>query len=157
MTSTKALGVVPVEAFKSKTGLEVLRGILAGDLPAPPIADVLPFVLTEASAGRAVFEGQPSARLLNPMGAVHGGFAMTMLDSAMTCAVISVLDPGEGCTTVETKVNFVRPLMPSTGSVRAEAELIHAGSRVATAEGRLVDGAGRIYAHGTSTCLRFPL
>jgi uncharacterized protein (TIGR00369 family) len=157
MTSTKALGVVPVEAFKSKTGLEVLRGILAGDLPAPPIADVLPFVLTEASAGRAVFEGQPSTRLLNPMGAVHGGFAMTMLDSAMTCAVISVLDPGEGCTTIETKVNFVRPLMPSTGSVRAEAELIHAGSRVATAEGRLVDGAGRIYAHGTSTCLRFPL
>lgn len=91
------------------------------------------------------------------MGAVHGGFAMTLLDSAMTCAVMSVLAAGELCTTVETKVSFVRPVLASTGRLRAQAHVIHAGSRVATAEGRLTDAAGRLYAHGTSTCLRFPL
>jgi uncharacterized protein (TIGR00369 family) len=152
---TRSLGVIPVEAFKTRSGLEVLQGILAGDLPNPPIADVLPFILADATRGRVVFEGEPTAALLNPMGAIHGGFAMTMLDSAMTCAVMSVLDAGESCTTIETKVNFIRPLMPSTGPVRAEASLVHGGSRVATAEGRLVDAAGQIYAHGTSTCLRF--
>jgi uncharacterized protein (TIGR00369 family) len=103
------------------------------------------------------FEGRPTAALLNPMGTVHGGFAMTLLDSAMTCAVWSALAAGEGCTTVETKVNFVRPLLPSTGPVRALAEIVHAGGRLATAEGRLVDAAGRLYAHGSTTCLRFPL
>ncbi len=156
-TIPKAMGVVPVEAFKTASGLEVLQRMLAGELPAPPITAVLPFTLSEAEAGRVVFEGEPTAELLNPMGAVHGGFAMTLLDSAMTCAVISVLGAGEGCTTIETKVNFVRALMPSTGPVRAEARLIHGGARVATAEGRVLDTAGRIYAHGTSTCLRFPL
>lgn len=154
---TTRLGVVPVDAFRSLDGLTVLRRILAGELPAPPIAEVLPFRLAEVGEGQAVFEGRPDARLYNPMGAVHGGFAMTLLDSAMTCAVMTALAAGEGCTTVETKVNFVRPLMPSTGPVRAEGRLVHAGTRVATAEGRLVDAAGRLYAHGTSTCLRFPL
>ena len=151
------LGVVPADAFRSMDGLTVLRRILTGELPAPPIAGVLPLALVEVGEGRAVFEGRPDERLYNPMGAVHGGFAMTLLDSAMTCAVITALAAGEGCTTVETKVNFVRPLMPSTGPVRAEARLVHVGARVATAEGRLVDAAGRLYAHGTSTCLRFPL
>jgi uncharacterized protein (TIGR00369 family) len=150
-------GVVPVAAFHSHDGLTVLRALLRGEYPAPPIMGVLPFTLTDVDKGRVTFEGTPSEALYNPMGAVHGGFAMTLLDSAMTCAVISVLDAGELCTTVETKVSFVRPLMPSTGAVRAEAHIIHAGSRVATAEGRLTDAAGRLYAHGTSTCLRFPL
>lgn len=151
------LGVVPVEAFRSHDGLTVLRALLRGDYPAPPITGVLPFTLTDVDKGRVAFEGTPSEALYNPMGAVHGGFAMTLLDSAMTCAVMSILDAGELCTTVETKVSFVRPLMESTGPVRAEARVIHAGSRVATAEGRLTDGAGRLYAHGTTTCLRFPL
>lgn len=157
MIATTQIGIIPPDVFRSQSGLAVLQRILAGELPVPPIAQVLPFVLAEAEPGRAVFEGTPTAELYNPMGAVHGGFAMTMLDSAMTCAVMTALAAGEGCTTVETKVNFVRPLLASTGRVRAEARLIHAGARVATAEGRLIDAAGRVYAHGTSTCLRFPL
>lgn len=156
-TITRPTGVVPVDAFRTMTGIEVLRAIITGDLPAPPVTTLLPFRLAEAEPGRVVFEGEPTEALLNPMGAVHGGFAMTLLDSAMTCAVASVLAAGESCTTIETKVNFVRPLMPSTGPVRAEASLVHAGARVATAEGRLVDAAGRVFAHGTSTCLRFAL
>ena len=110
---------------------------------------MLPFTLTEVDNGRVAFEGTPSETLYNPMGAVHGGFAMTLLDSAMTCAVMSALAAGELCTTVETKVSFVRPVLASTGPLRAEAHVIHAGSRVATAEGRLTNGAGRLYAHGT--------
>ena len=117
----------------------MLRGILAGLLPTPPIADVLPFALALAEPGWAVFEGTPGAQIYNPMGAIHGRFAMTLLDSEMTCAVITALAAGEGCTTVETKVNFVRPLPAPTGPVRAEGRLVHAGARVATAEG--CDGA----------------
>ena len=150
-------GVVPVEAFRTHDGLTVLRALLRGEYPAPPIMNVLPFTLTEVDKGRVTFEGTPSEALYNPMGAVHGGFAMTLLDSAMTCAVISVLEAGELCTTVETKVSFVRPVMASTGPLRAEAHVVHAGSRVATAEARLTDAAGRLYAHGTSTCLRFTI
>ena len=154
---TTRLGPVPVEAIRAFDGLTVLRRILAGELPAPPITDLLPFTLVEADAGHVAFEGRPDERLLNPMGTVHGGFAMTMLDSAMTCAVVTALVAGEGCTTVETKVNFVRAVMPGAGPVRAEATLVHAGARIATAEGRLVDASGRLLAHGTSTCLRFPV
>jgi uncharacterized protein (TIGR00369 family) len=157
MSGARQIGVVPVEAFRTQDGLSVLRGILAGTLPTPPIMEVFPYLLTEVEPGRVVFEGTPHERLYNPMGAVHGGFAMTLLDSAMTCAVVTALAAGEGCTTAETKVNFVRPVLASTGPLRAEGRLIHAGARLGTAEGRLTDAAGRLYAHGTSTCLRFPL
>jgi uncharacterized protein (TIGR00369 family) len=150
-------GVVPVDAFRSHDGLTVLRALLRGEYPAPPIMSVLPFTLTDVDKGRVAFAGTPSQALYNPMGAVHGGFAMTLLDSAMTCAVMSVLEAGELCTTVETKVSFVRPVVESTGPLRAEAHVIHAGSRVATVEGRLTDAGGRLYAHGTSTCLRFAI
>ena len=158
MTRTQhAASAIPPDVWKAKAGIEVLRDMIAGEAPAPPITETLPFSLVEAEAGQVAFEGRPSAALLNPMGTVHGGFAMTLLDSAMTCAVLSMLAAGEGCTTVETKVSFVRPLLPSTGPVRALASIVHAGARVATAEGRLVDAAGRLYAHGSTTCLRFPL
>lgn len=122
-------GVVPVDAFRSHDALTVLRAMLRGEYPAPPIMGALPFILTDVDKGRVIFEGTPSEALYN----------------------------GELCTTVETKVSFGRPVMPSTGPVRAEAHIIHAGSRAATAEGRLTDTAGRLYAHGTTTCLRFPL
>ena len=156
-TTEQPTSAVPPEVWKARPAIDVLRDMIAGEVPAPPITEALPFSLVEAEEGRVAFEGRPSASLLNPMGTVHGGFAMTLLDSAMTCAVLSVLAAGEGCTTVETKVNFVRPLLPSTGPVRAEAQVVHAGGRLATAEGRLVDAAGRLYAHGSTTCLRFPL
>src|SRR5437879_3994884 len=104
--SAKTTGVVPVDRLRGMTGLEFLRGILAGELPGPPIYDVLPFALVEVEAGRAVFAGTPDARLYNPLGTVHGGFTMTLLDSCMGCAVQSVLAAGRAFTTVETKVNF---------------------------------------------------
>jgi len=153
----KPTGVVPVDRLRGMTGLEFLRGILAGELPGPPICDVLPFALVEAEAGRAVFAGTPDARLLNPLGTVHGGFALTLIDSCAGCAVQSVLPAGQAYTTVETKVNFVRPLTAATGRLTAEGRVVHAGSRIASAEGRLVDAAGKLYAHGTSTCLIIPL
>jgi uncharacterized protein (TIGR00369 family) len=157
VTTTRRWGPIPPEASRTQDGLSILRSIIAGDIPAPPITNFLPFTLTAAEPGAALFEGTPGVELYNPMGTVHGGFAMTLLDSAMTCAVMTALQVGEGCTTVETKVNFVRPILASTGLVRAEGRLVHAGARVAIADGRLVDAGGRLYAHGTSTCLRFPL
>ena len=153
--SEKQYGVVAPDVLVSYSGLDFLQAMIDGKVPNPPISQVLDFHLAEVSEGHAVFEGMPAASFYNPIGTVHGGFAMTLLDSAMTCAVLSVLAAGGA--TVETKVNFVRPLLPSTGPVRALASIVHAGARLATAEGRLVDAAGRLYAHGSTTCLRFPL
>ena len=157
MLTPARVGAVPVDALRSSDGLEVMRRIISGELPTPPIARVLPFTLSEADHGRAVFVGTPGAQLYNPMGTVHGGFAMTLLDSAMTSAIMTTLAAGQGTTTVETKVSFVRPLSAETGPVRAEGRVVHVGARIATAEGRLVDAGGRLYAHGTTTCLVFSL
>jgi uncharacterized protein (TIGR00369 family) len=107
--------------------------------------------------GRAVFQGEPRREHLNPLGSIHGGYTATLLDSCMACAVHSTLPAGTGYTTVEIKINYVRPLLEATGPVRAEGRIIQPGRRIATAEGRLVDAAGKLYAHGTTTCLVFPL
>jgi uncharacterized protein (TIGR00369 family) len=106
------------------------------------MADTLGFRLAEASEGRAVFVGEPAEWMYNPIGVVHGGWAMTMLDSALGVAVHTTLAKGERYTTLETKVNFVRPILPDTGPVRAEAAIVHRGRRVATAEGRLAPPTG---------------
>ncbi len=100
-----------------------------------------------------MFGGTPDARFYNPLGSVHGGYAATLLDSCMGCAVHSTLDPGQLFTTVELKVNFVRPLNEQTGPVRAEGRILHCGRQIATAEGFLRDGQGRLPAHGSTTCL----
>ena len=107
------------------------------------------------SHGRAVFEGLPEFRLYNPIGSVHGGFAATLLDSALGCAIFSTLAKGEAWTTLELKLNFVRAMNKDTGPVRAEGRIIHRGRTIATAEGRLVDAEGRVYAHATTTCMIF--
>jgi uncharacterized protein (TIGR00369 family) len=138
-------------------GLAVLEQIAAGSLPAAPIAVLLGFRLCEVEAGRVAFEGQPEASHYNPQGTVHGGYAATLLDSAMGCAVHSVLDAGTGYTTLEIKVNYVRPITVATGPVRAEGSVLHRGRRTATSEARLVDAAGKLLAHGTCTCLLFPM
>jgi uncharacterized protein (TIGR00369 family) len=148
---------VPLEAWKTKNGLQVLREIIAGTLPAPPIAGLVGFTLAEAEEGFAVFTGVPGFQHYNPSGAVHGGYAGTLLDSCMTCAIQSSLEAGFGCVTLEYKVNMVRPMTKDTGPVRAEGKLIHPGKRTATAEGRILDGSGRLLAHGTTTCLVFAL
>jgi uncharacterized protein (TIGR00369 family) len=141
------------EAARGLTGLEFLQKIAAGELPPPPIASLLNFELVELSEGHAIFAVEPKEYHYNPIGVVHGGLAATLLDSAMGCAVHSTLPAGAGYTTLEIKVNFVRPITGDTGRVRAEAKLIHSGGRTATAEGRVIDEAGKLYAHATTTCL----
>ena len=136
-------------------GIDYVRAIFAGELPAPPIADLMGFHGVEAEPGRAVFEIVPGGQHYNPIGSVHGGVALTLLDSAMGCAVHTLLEAGVGYTTLELKANFVRPIRADTGVVRCEGTVLHAGSRVATAEGRVTDGAGKLLAHGTTTCLVF--
>ena len=117
---------------------------------------MLGFHLTEAEQGRAVFEGVPEFRHYNPIGTVHGGFAATLLDSALGCAIFSTLAKGEAWTTLELKFNLVRPLTKETGPVRAEGRIVHRGRTVATSEGGLKDRAGKLYAHATTTCMIFP-
>ena len=135
------------------SGMDYVRAIFAGELPPPPIATLMGFRGVEAEPGRAVFEILPGDEHYNPIGSVHGGVALTLLDSAMGCAVHTLLEAGVGYATLEVKANFVRPITSETGLVRCEGTVLHAGSRVATAEGRVVDAAGTLLAHGTTTCL----
>jgi uncharacterized protein (TIGR00369 family) len=151
-----AYGVVPRETLMSYGGLGFLQAIIAGTLPQPPIAETLGFHLVEADNCRAVFEGVPEFRHYNPIGSVHGGFAATLLDSALGCAIFSTLAKGDVWTTLELKLNFVRGLSKDTGPVRAEGRIIHRGRTVATAEGDLKDRASKLYAHATTTCMIFP-
>jgi uncharacterized protein (TIGR00369 family) len=141
------------QAAREMSGLEFLSRIARGELPWPPIGKLMDFGPTEVGEGRAVFEVVPGERHYNPIGVVHGGLLATILDSAMACAVHSTLPAGTGYTTVELHVNLVRAAGTETGRLRAEGELLHRGSRVATAQGRVVDAKGRLYAHGTTTCL----
>lgn len=150
-------GVTPLETVRTLSGLAFLTRIAAGTLPQPPIAGLLGFSLVEVEEGRVAFAAEPQRRHYNPIGSVHGGFAATLLDSCMACAVQSRLPAGTGYTTLEFKVNLTRALTDKTGPVRAEGIAIQVGSRVGTAEGRLIDAAGRLYAHGTTTCLIFPI
>jgi uncharacterized protein (TIGR00369 family) len=135
--------------------MEYVRAIFSGELPEPPIALLMGFRGVEAEPGRALFEMEPGPQHYNVIGSVHGGVALTLLDSAMGCAVHTLLDAGVGYTTIEVKTNFVRPITADTGPIRCEGVVIHKGGRVATAEGKLTDANGRLLAHGTTTCLIF--
>lgn len=146
-------GVVPTERKKSLTGFELLTSIMEGTLPAPPIQQTLDFRLMKVERGCVVFAGIPRYEFYNPLGSVHGGYTAALLDSCMACAVHSTLEVGYSYATLEIKINYVRPITADTGEVRAEGEVINAGKRIATAEGRLLDSAGKLYAHGTTTCL----
>jgi uncharacterized protein (TIGR00369 family) len=151
------IGVVAPETLKSRSGLDFLRGIIEGTLPQPPITATLGYRLVAAAPGFAAFEGEPEWRHYNPLGSVHAGFAETLLDSCMACAVHTTVEKGFGYTTLELKVNLVRAITDKTGKVRAEGRVLHAGRRTATAEGKLFDAGGTLLAHGTTTCLIFPL
>jgi uncharacterized protein (TIGR00369 family) len=137
------------------TGLEILEGIRSGTLPPPGVAVTLGMGIDHIERGRVVFTLEPGAEHGNPLGTMHGGVIATLLDSAMGCAVHSTLQEGDGYTTLELKVNYVRPVLATTGRIRAEGSTIHVGRRVATAEGRVLDEGGRLYAHATTTCLIF--
>ena len=143
------------EAARGLSGLEYLRKMVAGELPRPPISALMNFGLTELGEGRAVFTAEPAEYHYNPIGVFHGGLAATLLDSAMGCAVHTTLPAGAGYTTLEIKVNYVRPLTDKTGEVRCEAQVVHVGGRVATAEGKITDARGKLYAHATTTCIIF--
>ena len=136
------------------TGLEYMSAIAAGEIPPPPIAVTLNMSIVEVDEGHAVFEGEPGEEHYNPIGVVHGGYAATMLDSALGCAVHATLDAGEAYTTLTLETKFVRPITSESMRVRAEAHIVHRGRRQATAEARLIDATtGKLLAHATTTCL----
>lgn len=153
----KGFGVASIEEVRKRSGLEFLQGIIDGEFPAPMMGGTVGFRLMEVDEGRAVFTSVPGEQHFNPAGVVHGGYASILLDSAMGCACHSLAPRGHTNTTIELKVNLVRPIMPSVGRLYAKAKVVHAGRQILTAEGDLVDEAGKRYAHGTTTCMMFKL
>jgi uncharacterized protein (TIGR00369 family) len=146
----------PIAAFdagKNLSGLEYMKEMIAGRIAAPPIMSLMGFRLAQVGDGLAVFECEPGEQHYNPIGVVHGGLAMTLLDSAMGCCVHTRLPAKVGYTTLEAKVNMVRAITAKTGTIRATGKVIHLGGKTATAEARLEDAAGKLYAHGTTTCI----
>ena len=137
------------------TGMEVFEAIFAVRIPPAPIGDSLDFIPVHMEPGVAIFQGKPKLRHYNPLGTVHGGWFCTLLDSAVGCAVHTTLPARKGYTTLELKVNMLRPLTDAVPLVRAEGKVIHAGRQVATAEGRIVGPDGKLYAHATTTCMIF--
>ena len=135
------------------SGIEYMRELIAGRIAPPPIMKLLGYRLAQVEEGLAVFECEPAEQHYNPIGVVHGGLAMTLLDSAMGCCVHTRLPLGKGYTTLEVKVNLVRAITAQTGTLRATGRVIHFGGKTATADGRLEDAAGKLYAHGTTTCI----
>ena len=152
-----AIGTVPLEAVARDGGLKVMQDLMNGFHPAPPISQTLKFGLAEVEEGRVVFKGLPGREHLNPLGTIHGGWTATLMDSALACAVMTTLKPGEGYTTAEFKVNLVRPLLPDMGEVVCEGRIIHRGRTLATSEATLKDKNGKLLAHGTETCAVFPI
>ncbi len=146
-------GIAKPHDIAAMTGKETLQAIIDGKLPAPPIAQPLTFWIVEVGDGYAAFEGETGPHLLNPMGTVHGGWALTLIDSAAGCAGLSLLPAGVGYTTVETKANFTRSIKYDTGRVRAEGRVVGRGRQIMSAEARILDSAGRVLAHGTSTLM----
>lgn len=144
-------------AARNRSGLDYLRAIAAGELPPPAIVATMNMNIGEVDEGRVVFTAVPQEYHYNPMGVVHGGLAATLLDSALGCAVLSTLAQGFAFTTLELHINYTRTITTQTGELRCEARVIHGGRQIATAEARLTDANGKLYAHGTTTCMIFPL
>jgi uncharacterized protein (TIGR00369 family) len=135
------------------TGLEFLHRIVSGQIPPPPVAELVGFTPTFVMPGRVVFAYEPREEHYNPLGSVHGGILTTVLDTVMGCAVQSLLAEDISYVTIELKTSFVRPVTLASGPLRAEGTVVHAGSRVATAEAKLFDAEGTLFAHATSTLL----
>jgi uncharacterized protein (TIGR00369 family) len=146
-------GLPTPDGVAGKTGREILQAIIDGTLPQPPISQTMSFWITEVGEGFAVFEGEPGSHLLNPMGGVHGGWALTLIDSVGDCAAQSLLPVGSSYATVETKGNFARPITKETGRVRAEARVVAQGRKIISSEARVLGQDGKVLAHGTSTIM----
>jgi len=140
-------------AGRSLSGIDYMHEMIAGRIPVPPIMRLLGYRLAQVGEGLAVFECEPGEQHYNPIGVVHGGLAMTLLDSAMGCCVHTRLPAGTGYSTLEAKINLVRAITAKTGLIRATGRVIHLGGKTATAEARLEDAAGKLYAHATTTCI----
>ncbi len=141
------------DVMAGRSGLELMQLMAAGEIPSPPIAHTLGFRVVDASRGTAVFECEPAEYHYNPIGIVHAGLAMTLMDSAMGLAFVTTLDEPVGWTTLEVKSNFTRALTVDTGVIRCVGSVVHLGRRVVTTEARIEDAEGRLCAHGTSTIL----
>jgi len=150
-------GLILPEVWREQSGLEIFRKMAAGEFPQPPIAETLDFRLAKIENGRAEFVGAPKTNYYNPLGTTHGGFIATLLDSAMACAIHSTLEAGKGSTSLEFKINFTRPIFEKTGQLTAIGETVNVGKQIATAEGKLIDANGKLYAHATTTCFIFDL
>jgi uncharacterized protein (TIGR00369 family) len=155
--SRLGIGTIPREDVATYSGIDLLQRLIDGHYPAPAIGKRLNFALSEVSEGRAVFRGLPGARHLNPLGSVHGGWAGTIMDSALACAVQTLLVKGEAYTTVEFKVNLTRPITVKTGEVVCEGKVVHKGRTIAVSEATLKDKDGKLLAFGTETCTIFPV
>jgi uncharacterized protein (TIGR00369 family) len=151
----KTYGTVSAERQKEMSGLEFVQGLVDGTLPLNTIAETLGYDVAEAAQGRVVVTITPDGTHLNPAGTVHGGLAATLLDSCMGLAIRSRLEKGFAQTTLEFKISLVRPITPETGPIKAEGVVLNCGRRIGTSEGRITDQAGRLLAHGTTTCLIF--
>ena len=149
--------VASLDEVKGYSGIEFLRRITGGLVAQPPICKTLGFALTEVAPGFALFTMTPQFRHYNPIGTVHGGVAATLLDSCMSCSIQTHLEKGLGYTTLELKVNLVRPITAKSGLIRAEGRSLYIGRRSATAEGKIIDAAGTLLAHGTTTCMIFEI
>jgi len=151
------IGIIPMEAARSMPALEIFHDMIAGRLPGAPIAKTLNFTLTKAEHGVVEFRGYPMPEFFNPLGTIHGGWAATILDSALGCAVHTTLPAGMAYTTIEFKVNLVRAITLNTGEVICTGKVIHAGRTTAVSEARLEDSSGKLLALGTETCAIFPI
>lgn len=146
-------GLATPAEVAGKTGREILQAIVDGAVPQPPICETMSFGIVEVGDGFAAFEGEPGRHLLNPMGGVHGGWALTLIDSACGCAAHSLLPGGAGYATIETKGNLSRPITPETGRVRCEGRVVSRGRQVISTEAKVLGPDGKVLAHGTSTLL----
>ena len=152
-TSSRWAAIGPLEQLKNLGGLAFLQKVVREEFPTPPIAATLGFRFVEVEPGRSVITMRPDARWYNLIQTVHGGVAATLLDTVMATAILSTLPVGKGFTTLELKLNYVRPITDQTGDLRAEGTIINVGRTIGTAEGRLTDPQGKLLAHGTTTCL----
>lgn len=149
------VGVVPLKETLGQAGLDFLRGISTGRYPMPPMSAVIPVAPLEIDVGRAAFRALPEERFYNTIGSIHGGYAATLLDTAMGCAVHSTMKAGEGYTSLEIKISYHKRIIPDRGELRIEGRIVSRGARIATAEGRITNAKGELLASGTTTCLVF--
>lgn len=147
--------MIGAKAARTMNGFDYLQAMAEGKLPPPPITALMNFEFVEVEKGRVVFAVEPAEYHYNPLGAVHGGLAATLTDSAMGCAIHTMVPAGLGYTTVELHVNYIRPITTETGRLHCIGEVIHVGRRMATAQARLLDENDKLYSHATTTCLIF--